>query len=304
MKAVRGGALRRVNSFAARMRGVSARIEGETARLNAPGFLSARDLKKSNLRVANDVTYLRMLAAIERLKGVIAATATNELRSEKFNPYHDEAGRFTFADGVGIGAITGPGHGLGGAGKPAANNDEVAARLAQARGGGSRTGNLGQFQEATPAQLMRYGIANRNATELVRQVRELDPNWRPGPSIYESIEGAISASEGEAVRAQARLSEILKDAIPKTNPSWGVNRLRKALNGQGYVFEKPTRDPGFQYRNFTTGERVRIMERPQRRYSTESDQKHNNEYYYRYQPGWDKREGAHITIPNKDGSEK
>ena len=99
-------AARKPTGFASRVRGVSARIEAETARLGAAGVapfsaLSLSDLKSSALRVAGDVAYLRMLAAIERLKRLTSRRTT--ARDEKFNPYHDDAGRFTTADGVGSG---------------------------------------------------------------------------------------------------------------------------------------------------------------------------------------------------------
>ena len=159
-----------------------------------------------------------------------------------------------------------------------------------------------QYPTATPAQIVRLHHSSINAQGLTARVRELDPAWRPTPSLRSTIEGAIAAAEAEAVQAQLRLAELLRDAIPSTNPSWGVNRLRKELNDRGYFFERLTDKPGFHYKNPATGERVRIMERPNRRYRTESDQKHNNGYYYRYQPGKGKQEGGHITIPNKRGS--
>ncbi len=162
----------------------------------------------------------------------------------------------------------------------------------------------GQTFEATPAQVMRLSNATNASNGAVARVREIDPNWRPSPSAYESAEGAIRAREAEAAEALVRFETLRGDAIPKTNPSWGVNRLRKELNDQGYIFEKPTRSPGLLYRNPETGEEVRIMDRPRQRYSTDTDQKHNNDYYYRYRPGRGKQEGTHITIPNKGRSDK
>lgn len=152
---------------------------------------------------------------------------------------------------------------------------------------------------------MRLSNATNAANRAAARVREIDPNWRPSPSAFESAEGAIRAREAEAAEALARFDVLRRDAIPKTNSSWGVNRLRRELNEQGYIFEKPTRSPGFLYRNPETGEEVRIIERPRRRrYSTETDQKHNNDYYYRYRPGRGKQEGKHITIPNKGRSDE
>jgi hypothetical protein len=99
--------------------------------------------------------------------------------------------------------------------------------------------------------------------------------------------------------ANTRLAEITRDAIPNTNPSWGVNRLRKELGDQGYLLAKPARGAGIILENPSTGEQVRLMEQPSRRFSTDSPQKHFNDFYYRYKPPngpW----GSHITIPNKD----
>ena len=112
-------------SFAARVRDASSRIEGETAWLKAADQLHASDMKSSALRVQSEIAYVRMLAAIERLKAVLGG------RNEKFNPYHDDAGRFTTADGAGSGGgVTGPGHGLGGTAKPVVNTYDGRVRIA------------------------------------------------------------------------------------------------------------------------------------------------------------------------------
>jgi hypothetical protein len=42
-------------------------------------------------------------------------------------------------------------------------------------------------------------------------VRELDPNWRPTPSLTETIEGEIAAAEAEAREAEARLTELARE---------------------------------------------------------------------------------------------
>ena len=51
-----------------------------------PGVLNFSEMKSGALRVEGDVAYVRMLAAIERLKVVTAR------REAKFNPNHDELG--------------------------------------------------------------------------------------------------------------------------------------------------------------------------------------------------------------------
>jgi HK97 family phage portal protein len=187
---------------------------------------------------------------------------------QKFNPHHDERGRFTFG--------------------PNPDAPQPASRRRAGRG------------QATPAQEARLAAAEARGREATRQLRELEPDWRGPQSLTdpEGIEGRIAHQEATAEAAEGRLAEILRDAIPSTNPSWGVNRLTKELQDQGYILDRPTRGAGLLYVNPETGDQVRIMERPSRSFSTDSPQKHFNDFYYRYKPagqGW----GAHITIPNK-----
>jgi hypothetical protein len=153
---------------------------------------------------------------------------------------------------------------------------------------------------ATLAQEAQFAIALSNARAAERRVRQLDPTWQPPGSVSATITGQIADLQARASAAEARYNEITRDAIPGTNPSWGVNRLRKELREMGYQFTQPTRDPGQLFENPATGAQVRIMERPQQGPSrSEPLQKFLNDYYYRYKPlnrSW----GSHITIPNKD----
>ena len=131
-------------------------------------------------------------------------------------------------------------------------------------------------------------------------MRELDPEWRGPTSVTGGVEGEIAHREAVAHAAVQRYKEILRDAIPGTSPSWGVNRLQKELYDRGYILGGPTRDPGIVMINPNTNEEVRIMERPDRQpYRSESMQKFHNDYYYRYRPGQGKAEGSHITIPKR-----
>jgi hypothetical protein len=191
---------------------------------------------------------------------------------EKFNPYHDELGRFTTADGAG-----------GGGGS-------IVHDVARRRAGPS----------GSPAQEARLEAATARARDAVRRVQEMDPEWRPPHSASEGIEGQIRHQEATAEQAEARLAEILRHAIPNTSPSWGVNRLRKELNDLGYIFSKRARGSGYIYRKPETGEEVRIMERPSHRHRTEAREKHFFRHYYRYRPGSGKPEGSHVPIPDKD----
>jgi hypothetical protein len=71
----------------------------------------------------------------------------------------------------------------------------------------------GAFPDATPAQQARLAAAEARAQDAMRLVRERDPNWRPSPSAYETIEGAISARQAEAREADARLTELQYNGI-------------------------------------------------------------------------------------------
>ncbi len=183
--------------------------------------------------------------------------------------------------------------GEGSAGTVAGN-----VRVAQARRSSSAVRIGGQTAEATPAEIMRLSNATSAANAATARVREIDPNWRPAPQAYESVEGAISAREAEAREAEARFEELRRDAVPNTSASWGVNRLRKELNDQGYRFVEPTDAEGYLYRN-DAGAEVRIMKRPNAQYRTDPFQKHQNDYYYRYRSGVDQGWGQHTTIPDK-----
>ena len=62
-------------------------------------------------------------------------------------------------------------------------------------------------------QAVRLEEAQGRAEGAIARVRELDPNWRPTPSFYESIEGRIRSYNAEAREAQARASELASVGI-------------------------------------------------------------------------------------------
>ena len=128
----------------------------------------------------------------------------------------------------------------------------------------------------TPAQEARWRIADAQAREATSRVRELDPAWRDPISITGGVEGEIAHREAVARAAEQRYNEIVKDAIPGANPSWGVNRLRKELYDNGFYFERPTDSSGYLYRNPETGAQVRIMERPSYHWRSDPPEK----YYF------------------------
>ena len=85
-------------------------------------------------------------------------------------------------------------------------------RVAQSGGGRPSIAPVsigGQIFNANPAQLSRYSAATTRADFYSRQVRNIDPNWKPPHSISETIEGHIRQREAEAEAAIRHLNKIL-----------------------------------------------------------------------------------------------
>jgi hypothetical protein len=81
--------------------------------------------------------------------------------------------------------------------------------------------------EPEPGQAIRLDQAQARAEIAIARVREIDPNWRPRPSAYESVEGLIRAYEADAEQAQARLRELaapLPPIIPRERPPTASER--------------------------------------------------------------------------------
>jgi len=66
------------------------------------------------------------------------------------------------------------------------------------RGGGTRNTG-GRDYATTPAQEVRLDVSAARARALTREVQRHDPNWRPTPSMYGDVEGAIRANESQAL---------------------------------------------------------------------------------------------------------
>ena len=102
-----------------------------------------------------------------------------------------------------------------------------------------------------------------------------------------------------------RLAVVVRAVVLARGPRRGVGRgirvngLRKELTKQGYVFTGQARGRGLLFRNYETGESVRIMERPRTQFRNDSRQKHYHDFYYRYRPRNVVKEWKHVTIPNK-----
>lgn len=122
------------------------------------------------------------------------------------------------------------------------------------------------------------------------------------------LSDALSQASEADEETLAKVAEITGQAIavgtaalPNANPSWGRNRLVKELHDRGFVMTGETRgDGGIIYKNFKTGEEIRVMPRPERApFRNEPPAKFQNEYYYRYRTGPDQEWGPHTTLPDK-----
>jgi hypothetical protein len=76
----------------------------------------------------------------------------------------------------------------------------------------------GRVLEASPAQATRLALAQVRAREAIHQVRELDPNWNPRPSLSaRDVDGEIRTEEFEAREAESRLMELARIGIGGNN---------------------------------------------------------------------------------------
>lgn len=100
----------------------------------------------------------------------------------------------------------------------------------------------GKPLEATPAQQARLALAQARWQDAISQVQALDPNWKPTPGLYETVEGQIADLEAQAQEARNRLSELA---------NFGIGRGPFA--GESI----PARGPG---RNLSAGERTQNNE--------------------------------------------
>ncbi len=147
-------------------------------------------VKADWLRVQGEVAYVRTMVAAHRLIKTL-----RQQEDQKFNPNHDELGRFTFADRA-----------SGGASKD--NTSSSRTRLAEAGVGRRPAPLFARWPDATPAQQARLAVADVWARDAIAQTRARDPGWGPVPSLTSSIEGEIAQAHSEARQAETRLAEI------------------------------------------------------------------------------------------------
>lgn len=92
--------------------------------------------------------------------------------------------------------------------------DEFVILVGRARSGGrpsTRVGN--RWLPTTPAQEVRLEISRNAMRKAVRDVNKLDPNWRPTPQMYATVEGQIKAFEAIRLQAELRIFEVSGHAI-------------------------------------------------------------------------------------------
>ncbi len=123
----------------------------------------------------------------------------------------------------------------------------------------------GQIVEVEPGQAARLAVAEARAENAIRQVRQVDPTWRPTPSAYGiGVESEIQKNNDLAVEAQARVDELARvgigpgpfadDSIPARGPGYStrvgerdeINRIGRETG----CHTCGTRDPGTTSGNF------------------------------------------------------
>lgn len=72
---------------------------------------------------------------------------------------------------------------------------------------------LGRWQPITPAQEARLAVSTSRMQEALRAVHRREPNWKPTPQAYETVEGLIRANEATAREAALRALQI---RLPRT----------------------------------------------------------------------------------------
>lgn len=72
---------------------------------------------------------------------------------------------------------------------------------------------LGRWQPITPAQEARLAVSTSRMQEALRAVQRREPNWKPTPQAYETVEGLIRANEAIALEATLRALQV---RLPRT----------------------------------------------------------------------------------------
>jgi hypothetical protein len=72
---------------------------------------------------------------------------------------------------------------------------------------------LGRWQAITPAQEAQLALSVGRMREALRAVQRREPNWKPTPQVYETVEGLIRANEATAQEAMLRALQL---KLPRT----------------------------------------------------------------------------------------
>jgi hypothetical protein len=199
--------------------------------------MQAADAASALARFRYAIAANRVLLAGERFRRALkAGFHPDEPRVPAGNP--GRGGRWTDEGGVGADVILVQSRGPRG--------EEPPERIA------------GRLFDATPAEEARLEISHAQMQAAVLRVQQLDPNWKPRPSLYETIEGEITANEAATREAQDRLYELSRVGIgpgpfavesqPAKGPSrrWTAEEIRENNRiGRTYGCHTcGTRDPG------------------------------------------------------------
>jgi hypothetical protein len=79
--------------------------------------------------------------------------------------------------------------------------------------GGGQIRILGRWQAVTPSQEARLAVSVGRMQEALRAVHRREPNWKPTPQVYETVEGLIRANEATA---QEAILQALQLKLPRT----------------------------------------------------------------------------------------
>lgn len=170
------------------------------------------ELRRAGLRLKCDIAWLRFMLAFKRFANAAIKANFNpaQLRIPAGQP---GGGRWTDGGGGGLTFIG------------ARGRTSVSIRI----------GN--RIMEATPAQATRLAFADAWARDATSRVREVDPTWRPEPSLTSSVEGEIAARQSEAREAETRLRDLQSGRFGDNGGS--ALRSRLPANWHGNAFAKP-----------------------------------------------------------------
>lgn len=82
-------------------------------------------------------------------------------------------------------------------------------RVSRRRAGSSVIRIGGRALPITPAQQIRLAHSQAAMQRAIRAVREKEPNWKPSPQAYETVEGLISSNRAIELQARMRIFQRL-----------------------------------------------------------------------------------------------